>query len=134
MRLALFLTALIALAGCSTPPPPVQSAFFRATVAGFGRNPDGTVSAVFHLSVSPTAPLPLYVEATLPAPDPAIRATSKKAVLPGQPGVSFVGPDYSGWKSGQIYTFSLKVFTDPGYRHQVDSLTQQSLYKRPSGS
>ncbi|HEY5892748.1 MAG TPA: hypothetical protein VIT91_05900 [Chthoniobacterales bacterium] len=132
MRTALFfLIGLVALTGCSTPPPPVQSAFFRTGVATYSRNPDGTANAVFHLSVSSSAPLPLYVEATLPSPDPATTVTSRKSIPPGQPSVSFMGPDASGWQSGKIYTFSLKAFTDPGYRHQVDALTQQSLYKRP---
>ena len=132
MRTSLMFGCLVlALIGCSTPPRPSQSSYFRAEAAGYVWRKSGNANANFILAVSTNAPRVLYVEAILPSPDGSAANPIRKAVSITDSRVSFDGPVLSGWKPGSIYLFRLRAYSDADYTRVVDSLEQRSLCSKP---
>ena len=127
----LFGCLLLVLVGCSTPPRPAQSLYFRAEAAGYVWRKSGSAHALFSLAVLSNAPRPLFVEAVLPVPSGRAGDPIRKTVGPEEDHVSFDGPVVSGWEPGNFYLFRLRAFADVGYTRMIDSLEQRSLCSKP---
>lgn len=130
----LFTLAALFLASCATPPKPAQSSHFRAEFAGYTWKKDGSARARFSLTVLETTPRPLYVEAILPSPNGGRGDTVRKVISSGDSSVSFDGPFHTGWKSGSIYVFQLRTFSDSSYRESINMFEQRSLCTKPPDS
>src|ERR1043166_7063645 len=119
MKTMLGLSLSLAIAsGCTTVPDSTKSSFLSTYTAGFRyKNGDPIYGVPFlWLDPQPSAPDIMYVEVTFPDPSqPNGHEVLRKEIKKAEGSAKFEGTRRSGWKTGTIYEFVAKVYSDPSY-------------------
>jgi len=132
--LTLFLILTVCLVGCSSIPKPVTSKFFRSEFAGHGWKRNGSATSIMEVAFVPSAPATMFVEAILPNPsDPKNPVVLRKFVSRSQRDLGFEGPPMTGWRNGDRYVYTLKIYSDADYSHLLDTHNQIMVSLRPPG-
>jgi len=125
--------SLVSLSSCaslyrSSLPKASKSANYEVFFAGFDWEPEFRAKARFGLIRTSDTPKTLYIKSYLPEPDGSLSKPITRIVRQGKGSeLMFLGSERTGWRGNQIYKFYLEVFSDPGYKNRIDSISQDSV-------